>query len=94
MTNTAALADRFAILKADIERLTKEMDKVRTEIKATGLETLVGEHAIVTVSLYERSLFDSKKAKSFLTAEQIASCQKVLLCERIDDKPLLPVLNV
>lgn len=94
MTNTAALADRFAILKADIQRLNEEMERVRAEIKATGLETLVGDHAIVTVSLYERASFDTKKAKTFLTEEQIAACQKVLLCERIDDKPRLAIINV
>lgn len=94
MTNTAALADRFALLKAEIDRLSDEMDKVRAEIKKTGLETLVGDNAIVTVSLYERSQFSSKAAKGFLTAEQIASCMTVQLCERISDAPKLPVTTI
>ena len=88
---TASLADRFALLKAEIDALTKEFDKVKAEIKATGLETIVGERAIVTVSLSERKTFDSKAAKAFLTDEQIEACTKVLLIETLRDKPLVKV---
>lgn len=83
------LADRFALLKAEIDALTKEFDKVKAEIKATGLETIVGDHAMVTVSLSERKTFDAKTAKAFLTDEQIEACTKVLLIETLRDKPLV-----
>jgi len=82
-----SLADRFAILKQEIDALTKEFDAVKAEIKATGLETIVGENAIVTVSLSERKTFDSKAAKALLTAEQIEACTKVSLIETLRDKP-------
>lgn len=91
MTN---LADRYAFLKDEIDALTKQLDKVRAEIKATGREQIVGERAIVTVSLYERTTFSSTKAKAFLTADQIAACESVVLCERIDPKPLLADITV
>ena len=86
---TASLADRFALLKAEIDALTKEFDKVKAEIKATGLETIVGERAMVTVSLSERRTFDAKAAKAFLTDEQIEACTKTLLIETLRDKPLV-----
>ncbi len=88
---TASLADRFALLKAEIDALTKEFDAVKAEIKATGLETIVGERAIVTVSLSERRTFDTKAAKALLTEEQVEACTKVLLIETLRDKPLVNV---
>jgi len=84
---TASLADRYAILKAEIDTLTKELDKVKTEIKATGLETLEGDRAIVVVSLSERSTLDTKAAKALLTDEQIEACTKVTLVETLRVKP-------
>jgi hypothetical protein len=83
------LADRFALLKAEIDALTKEFDKVKAEIKATGAETLVGDYATVTVCLSERRTFDAKVAKTFLTDEQIEACTKVSLIETLRDKPLV-----
>jgi hypothetical protein len=86
MTNSIdslPLADRYAILKGDIDALTKELEKVKAAIKATGQETIVGDRAIVTVSLSERTTFDSKAAKSFLTVDQIASCENVILVETL-----------
>lgn len=81
--NELALADRYAILKSDIDALTKELEKVKAAIKATGQETIVGDRAIVVVSLSERTTFDSKAAKAILTDEQIASCEKVTLVETL-----------
>jgi hypothetical protein len=82
-----SLADRFAILKADADALNKELEAVKAEIKATGLEKIEGESAIVVVSLSERSTFDTKAAKALLTDEQIASCTSVTLITTIRDKP-------
>lgn len=77
--NTLSLADRYAILKADIDALTKQLDAVKVEIISSGVETLTGEQAIVVVSLSERATLDTKAAKEFLSAEQIAACTKVSL---------------
>ena len=82
-----SLADRFAILKADADAINKEFEAVKAEIKATGLEKIEGENAIVVVSLSERSMFDAKAAKEFLTDEQIASCTNVTLVETLRLKP-------
>ena len=84
---TISLADRFAALKQEIDALTKEFDKVKAEIKATGLETIEGNYATVTVCLSERRTFDAKTAKTFLTDEQIEACTKILLIETLRDKP-------
>lgn len=77
------LADRYAALKNEIDALTAELNKVKGEIKATGMETIVGDMAIVTIALSERSTLDPKAVKEILTADQIAACTKVTLVETL-----------
>jgi hypothetical protein len=85
--NTLSLADRYAILKADIDALTKQLDAVKVEIIASGVETLIGEQAIVVVSLSERATLDTKAAKEFLTPEQVTACTKTSLVTTLRVKP-------
>tara|TARA_R110000868_G_scaffold348485_1_gene609590 strand:- start:460 stop:735 length:276 start_codon:yes stop_codon:yes gene_type:complete len=77
------IADRYAALKNEIDALTKELDKCKAEIKATGKEEIVGDFAIVTLSLSERTTLDTKLVKDILSAEQIAACSKVTLVETL-----------
>jgi len=85
--NTLSLADRYAIIKGDIDALTKQLDAVKVEIIASGVETLIGEQAIVVVSLSERATLDTKAAKEFLTAEQVTACTKTSLVTTLRVKP-------
>ena len=94
MTNLSALADRYAFIKSEIDALTKELEKARAEIKATGVERIVGERAIVEVGLSERSTLDTKAAKEFLTADLIAACTKVTLVETLRIKANLTVVSI
>jgi hypothetical protein len=75
-SNINSLADRYAALKAEIEGLTRLLDEVKGEIKATGMAEIVGDQAIVTVSLSEPVRFDQATAKTFLSPEQVAACMK------------------
>jgi len=75
MTNSN-LADRYAAIKAEIDGLNRLLDEVKTEIKGTGMAEIVGEQAIVTITLSEPVRFDATTAKSFLTPDQIAACTK------------------
>ena len=78
MTNNLnTLADRYAALKAEIDGLTRLLDEVKTEIKATGMAEIVGNQAVVTVTLSEPVRFDATAAKAFLSPDQIAACTKV-----------------
>lgn len=74
MTNN--IADRYAAIKAEIDGLNRLLDEVKAEIKASGRDEIVGENAIVTVSLSEPVRFDQATAKTFLTSDQIAACMK------------------
>lgn len=86
-----SLADRYAVLKADADAIAKALDAVKAEIKATGLDTIEGENAIVMVSLSERSTLDTKAAKALLSDEQVAACTKVTLVETLRVKPKVGV---
>lgn len=73
---TSNLADRYAAIKAEIDGLNRLLDEVKTEIKATGVAEIVGDQAIVTVTLSEPARFDAATAKTFLNPDQIAACTK------------------
>lgn len=85
------LADRYAILKAESDRINAELDLVKGEIRALGRETLEGTHVVVTLSLSERKSFDAKAAQTYLTAEQVTACTKVSQVETIRIKPRVVV---
>ena len=72
------LADRYAAAKAAFDAAEAELDALKAEIKALGREVLPGITCDVTLSLTERRTFSTTKAKSFLTAEQIAACEQVV----------------
>jgi len=94
MTNLAALADRYADIKAEIEGLTRLLNEVKDEIKAAGREEIVGTRAVVTLGLSERNTLDPKLVRTLLTDEQVASCTKTALVETIRVKAIVPMTNV
>ena len=89
--NTINLADRYAILKSESDRINAELDLVKTEIKKLGREQIEGTHVLVTLSLSERNSFDAKAAQAYLTKEQVAACTKVSQVETIRIKPRVTV---
>ncbi len=84
MTN---LADRYFAIKNEIDALTRLLDQVKAEIKATGRDEIVGDLAIVSVGLSERVALDQKAVKALLTPAQIIECSKTTLIETIRVKP-------
>ncbi len=93
MTNVAALADRYQAIKLEIEALERLLSEVKAEIKATGLETIEGQNAIVSVGLSERSTIDQKAVKELLSADDLALCTKVTLVETIRVKAKVNVVQ-
>ena len=80
-----------AILKGEAEALNKQIDALKTEIKASGLEFVEGDSVTIKVCLSERATLDSTAAKKLLTPEQMASCSKVSLVETLRIQPRLPL---
>jgi hypothetical protein len=88
MTN---LADRYFALKNEIDALTRLLDECKAEIKATGRDEIIGEHAIVSVGLSERVALDQKAVKAILTPAQIIECSKTTLIETVRVKPTVNI---
>ena len=85
------LADKYAILKAESDRINAELDLVKGEIRALGREVIEGTHVLVTLSLSERKSFDAKAAAQYLTTEQAAACTRTTQVETIRIKPRVVV---
>ena len=76
MSNTAPLVAAFLAAKAAADAANAALDAAKAAILETGLEVLTDGHVDVVVCLSERSTLDSKIAKSFLDAGQIATATK------------------
>jgi hypothetical protein len=85
------LADKYAILKAESDRINAELDLVKGEIRALGREVIEGTHVLVTLSLSERKSFDAKAAAQYLTDEQVKACTRTTQVETIRIKPRVVV---
>ena len=83
MTNIATLADRYADLDAEIKGLQRLQAELKAEIKSLGREEIVGERAVVSLTLSERSTLDTKLVRELLTEAQVEACTKVALVETI-----------
>ena len=71
------LADRAALAKDVLDAAQRQFDAIKAEIKATCHDGVIeGDFATVTITYTTPERFDSKMAKSFLTAEQVAACTK------------------
>ncbi len=80
---TMTLADQYTAAKSKADAIAKELESLRKQILATGVDRLAGEFADLEIALSERSTLDSKAAKALMTSEQIASCTKTALVETI-----------
>lgn len=82
-SNTAALADAYAALKFEEERIAARIKTLREEIISVGEKELVGDTVIVALVEKKGSETLDKSAALFLlkelgaTPEQIASLTKV-----------------
>ena len=88
---TINLADRYALLKTEIDRLTADLDVCKAEIRALGRERIEGTSVIVTLSLSERASLDTVAVKRLLTPEQISACTRTTQIETIRIKPRVVV---
>lgn len=59
---TDSIADHYARLKAEKDRIEAELEKARAELLATGREEIAGEFCIIRVKLSDRKTVDWKAA--------------------------------
>jgi hypothetical protein len=76
MSNLSPIGNSFVIAKLAYDMAKEAYDLARQEVLETGVAEIECDNGVlVKVSLQERKNFDNKKAKSFLTPEQIAECE-------------------
>ena len=88
MSNIASLADTYAALKLEIEKLEEQLKAVKKDIVATGRDVIEGEDFRVSVNLQERKTISVKKAEEVLAPEIIAKILTVSEFEVIRYKPI------
>ena len=91
MSNTAPLVAAFLAAKAAAEAANATLDAAKAAILGTGLETLTDGHVDVVVCLSERATLDTKIAKSFLDAAQIAAATRTAVVTTLRVKARLGV---
>lgn len=72
-----AIINRYAALASQLSALKAQLDQAKIEaIELLGEGTHETSSAKVTINWVARDVFDQAKAKSFLTAGQLAQCAK------------------
>lgn len=70
--------DEYAVVKAQLEALTKREKELKAAILAEGKFDVEGEKFDAKVTLVEQRRLDTGIAKGFLTEAQIAEATKVV----------------
>ena len=80
---TITLADRYAAAKNAADAANKALDALKAEIKAMGVENLVGVTCDLKLCLSEQMRLDQSMLGNFLTEQEIEFCKKPVLVETI-----------
>jgi hypothetical protein len=80
---TITLADRYAAAKNAADVANKALDALKAEIKAMGVEDIVGVTCDLKLCLSEQKRLDASLLKNFLTDDEIELCKKPVLVETI-----------
>jgi len=75
-SNLGPLADDYAVIKDQIDRLTERLDAIKATVKEAGVDVIEGDVATLKVSLAERATLDAKAVRALLTDAQYAACSK------------------
>lgn len=89
-----SLADRYASAKLAADAAAAELELLRAEILATGVETIEGDRYVVTVGLAERKALDNAVVKALLTPAQIIEATKVSVSTTVRVKEIKPAVTV
>jgi uncharacterized protein involved in exopolysaccharide biosynthesis len=77
MSNIATLADQYAAIKMEIEKLEAQLKEVKKDIVATGRDIIEGDEFKVTVGLQQRESIAVAKAREVLDEATLAKLLKV-----------------
>ena len=73
----ARSVDKLARLNAIISRAKVEADLIKDNLKASGLDVVVGMHHKAVIVTTEVASLDGQMVRKLLTAEQVTACTRV-----------------
>lgn len=83
---TSKFVDEYAVVKAQIEALTKKADELKAKLLATGETELEGKVFAAKISIFEQTRLDMPTVRSFLTEEQVQLATRSNTAVRINIK--------
>ena len=75
---TSKFVDEYAVVKAQIEALTKEADLLKTKLLALGAAEVEGKTFKVKINTFEQTRLDMPVVRSYLTEEQLFAASKTI----------------
>lgn len=66
MTNASTIADQIGQLDAEIEALTKKLNALKDEAKASGMEQIEGRLFVITISTDIKATLETAKLREEL----------------------------
>jgi hypothetical protein len=75
---TSKFVDEYAVVKAQIEALTKKADELKVKLLAIGEPEIEGKVFKVKINTFEQERLDTKVVRSYLTEEQLLAASKTI----------------
>jgi len=75
---TSKFVDEYAVVKAQIEALTKQADLLKTKLRALGEAEVEGKDFNIMINTFEQTRLDMPVVRSYLTEEQLLAASKTI----------------
>lgn len=88
LSNLSPLANEYAALKDQADAINARLDALKEEIKASGVDLIEGDNAVLKISLAERVTVNTAAVRKILTDAQFAEVSKASVYSviRVDRK--------
>lgn len=91
---TSKFVDEYALVKAQIEALTKKADELKVKLLAIGEPEIDGKVFKVSINVFEQSRLDMATVRSYLSEEQLAAASKSITVTTVKVKPRAKAVNL
>ena len=77
LSNLAPVVNDYEAIKDQIDLLTERLDALKAIIRDSGADLIVGDTAVIKVSLAERSTLDANAVRALISEADYAACVRV-----------------
>ena len=78
---TSKFVDEYAVVKAQIEALTKQADLLKTKLLALGVAEVEGK--TFKINTFEQTRLEMPVVRSYLTEEQLLAASKTITVTKL-----------